>query len=230
MNIEGKIKNCEYNLKQIIYFNPDPYYMNYFFKAYLQSVIKVYDEILEEANRDFGLFISGKCTKENFEVKAIKKNDQQALRFLFWFKENYKIEHSSSYPSFIKKISCFFKEYKHLPEITIKIRANHRYKDDDVQTIQVGLTNGKIRSKEELQTEIKRQTPVFLEIINQKRKNKNEPKVSENQIIASAYLEMKDYEDIEISHACKIYLPVMKRFLDESRNEIKKLTRLVDGQ
>jgi len=228
MNIEGKIKNCEYNLKQIKYFDPDPYYVNYFFKAYLQSVIDVYDEIFEEANRDFGLFISGKCTKEKFERKAIEKNDQQALKFLSRFNENYEIEHKSSYPSFIKKIIYFFKEYNHLPEITIKIRANPRYKDDVFQSIQVGLTKGKIRSKEELQIEIKRQTPVFLEIINQKRKNKNEPKVAENQIIASAFLETKDHEDKEISQACEIYLSVMKRFLDESRNEIRRLTRWVD--
>jgi hypothetical protein len=147
------------------------------------------------------------------------------LKFLSWFKENYENEHNSSYPSFIKKIIYFFKEYNHLPKITIKIRANPRYKDDVFQTIQVGLTKGKIKSKEELQVEIKRQKPMFLEIINQKRKNKNEPKVSKNQIIASAYLEIKNHEDIEISHACEIYLPVMKRFLDESRNEIKRLTR-----
>jgi len=228
MNVEGKIKDCEYNLKQIKHFDPDPYYVNYFFKAYLQSVIDVYVEIFEEANRDFGLFISGKCTKEKFERKALKKNDQQALRFLSWFNKNYESEHNSSYPSFIKKISCFFKEYKHLPEITIKIRAYQRYKDDDVQAIQVGLTKGKIKSKEELEIEIKRQKPVFLEIINQKRKKKNEPKVSENQIISSAYLKMKNHEDVEISHACEIYLPVMKRFLDESRNEIKRLTRWGD--
>jgi len=227
MNIEGKIKDCEYNLKQINYFNPDPYYVNYFFKAYLQSVIDVYDEILEEVNSDFGLFISGKCTKEKFERKAIKKNDQQALRFLSWFNENYENEHNSSYPNFIKKIIYFFKESNHLPKITIKIRANPRYKDDVFQTIQVGLTKGKIKSKEELQVEIKRQTPIFLEIINQKRKNKNEPKVSENQIIASAFLEIKNHQ-VEISHACEIYLSVMKRLLDESRNEIKRLTTWVD--
>jgi len=227
MNIEGKLKDCEYNLKQINHFNPDPFYVNHFFKEYLQSVMHVYDEILEEANRDFGLFISGKCTKEKFERKAIKKNDQQALRFLSWFIENYENEHNSSYPSFIKKIIYFFKEYKHLPKISIKILANPRYKDDVFQTIQVELTKGKIRSKEELQVEIKRQKPVFLEIINQKRKKKNEPKVSENQIIASAYLEMKNHE-FEISHACEIYIQVMKRFLDESRNEIKRLTRWVD--
>jgi len=227
MNVEGKIKDCEYNLKQINYFNPDPFYVNYFFKAYLQSVIDVYDEIFEEANRDFGLFISGKCTKQKFKSKAIKKNDQQALRFLSWFKENYENEHNSSYPSFIKKITYFFKEYNLFPEITIKIRANPRYKDDVFQTIQVGLTKGKIRSKEELKIEITRQNPVFLEIINQKRKKKNEPKVSENQIIASAFLQMKNHEDLEICHACEVYLPVMKRFLDESRNEIKRLARWI---
>jgi len=227
MNIEGKIKDCEYNLKQINHFNPDPYYVDYFFKAYLQSVIDVYDEILEEANRDFGLFIPGKCTKEKFERKATDKNDQLALKFLSWFKDNYENEHNSSYPSFIKKIICFFKMYNHLPKITIKIQANQRYKDDVFQSIQVGLTKGKIRSKQELQIEIKRQMPVFLEIINQKRNRQNEPKVAEDQIIASAFLKIKNH-DVEISHACKIYLSVMKRFLDESRNEIKKFTRWVD--
>ncbi len=119
MSIEGKIKNCEDNLKQINHFNPDPYYVNYFFKAYLQSVIDVYDEIFEEGNRDFGLFVSGKCTKEKFEVKAIEKNDQMALKFLSWFNENYENKHNRSFPNFIKKIICFYKEYNHLPEITI---------------------------------------------------------------------------------------------------------------
>ena len=44
MNIEEKIKDCEYNLKQINYFNPDPFYVNYFFKAYLLSAIDIYDK------------------------------------------------------------------------------------------------------------------------------------------------------------------------------------------
>ncbi|HUS49441.1 MAG TPA: hypothetical protein VMZ91_04715 [Candidatus Paceibacterota bacterium] len=224
MNIEEKIKDCEFFLKQINHFNPDPYYVDYFFKAYLQSVIDVYDEIFTEANRDFGLFISGKCTPEKFERKATEKSDHLALRFLSWFKENYEKEHTSPYSNFITKISGFFKEGNHLPKITIKIRANQRYQEDISQSIQVGLTDGKIRSKEELQIEIKRQTPVFLEIINQKRKINNEPKVSENQILASTYLDMNNFEDIEISHACEIYLPVLRRFLDESRNEIRKLT------
>ncbi len=228
MNVEEKIRDCEYNLKQINHFNPDPYYVNYFFEAYIQSLIDVYDKILEEANRDFGLFISGKPTKEKFKKKAKEKNDQKALRYLTWFEKNYQNEHKSSYPNFIKETINFFKKYNFLPKITIKIRASPRYQNDVFQLIQVGLTNRKIRSKEELQIEIKRQTPTFLEIINQKRKKENEAKVSEKQVIASTFLEMKNYEDIEISHACEIYLPVLKRFVDESRNEIKRLTRWVD--
>lgn len=228
MNIEEKIKDCEYFLKQINHFNPDPYYVDYFFRSYLQSVSYVYDGIFEEANRDFGLFVSGKCTKKKFENKAIEKNDKLAMKFLSWFEKNYENEHNSSYPNFIQEIISFFKDYNSLPKTVIKIQADHKCKDDVFQLIQVGLTNGKIRSKEELRNEINRQTPVFLEVINQKRKNNNEPKVNKNQIIASTYLEMKNYEDFEIEYSCEIYLPVLKRFLDESRNEIKKLTTWVD--
>ena len=39
---------------------------------------------------------------------------------------------------------------------------------------------------------------------------------------------MKNNEDIEIAYACEVYLSVLKRFVDESRNEIKRLTRWVD--
>ena len=35
------------------------------------------------------MFISGKCTKEKFEKKAVEKNDHLALKFLSWVKENY---------------------------------------------------------------------------------------------------------------------------------------------
>jgi len=74
MNIEGKIIDCDYNLKQINHFNPDPHYVNYFLEAYIQSVIDVYDGIFDEANRDFGLFISGKCTKEKFAALTVNAN------------------------------------------------------------------------------------------------------------------------------------------------------------
>ncbi|MDH5569095.1 MAG: hypothetical protein OEX98_04825, partial [Nitrosopumilus sp.] len=79
-------------------------------------------------------------------------------------------------------------------------------------------------SKEELDIEIKRQLPIFLEIINHKRTKKNEPKVDENQINASAFLDIEEHTDMEIVYASEIYIPVMKRLVDESREKIKEFT------
>ena len=57
------------------------------------------------------------------------------------------------------------------------MRASNRYKDDINQEIKINLRHKKIRSKEELDIEIKRQSSIFLEMINDKRIKKNEPKV-----------------------------------------------------
>ena len=61
-----------------------------------------------------------------------------------------------------------------------------KYKDDINHEIKVDLNHGKLRSKKEVDIEIKRQLPIFLEIINHKRNKKNEPKVRKNQIITTA--------------------------------------------
>jgi hypothetical protein len=106
------------------------------------------------------------------------------------------------------------------------IRASNRYKDDINQEIKVPLSNEKLRSKDELEIEIKRQLPIFLEIINHKRREKNEPRVEENQVTASAFCDSENYENIEIVHAAEIYIPVMKRLVEESRKKIKELNKL----
>jgi len=227
MNFEEKIKDCKYNLKQIKHFNPDPYYVGYFFKNYLQTVSDIYDGIFGEANRDFGLFVSEKCTKEKFQVKAIEKKDKLALEFLSWFEKYYKDEHHNQYPNFLKQVLEFFVKYGKLPNITIKMLSNQRYADDVIQEIHVELTKGRIRSKEYLQMEIKRQITIFLELINQKRKKYDEPKVLENQVITSSFLELENYQDVEIPYACEIYLPVVVRLFEESQKEIKRLTTYV---
>jgi len=125
----------------------------------------------------------------------------------------------------MKEICQFRNKFQTLPEIKIMIRAIDRYKDDINQQIKVNLNNGKLRDKEELNVEIKRQTPVFLEIINHKRIEKNEPKIEKNQIIASTFLDINDHKDIEIIYASEIYIPVIKRLADESRKKIKELTQ-----
>jgi len=224
MNIEKTIKNCEIYLKQIKQYEPDPYYVNYFFNEYINSVNDTFNGIFEEGNRDFGLFISENISQTNFDKKAKMKNDQNAIKFSEWYSLEYNQEHKNTYPNFIKKICQFKNKFEKLPKIKIMIRASDRYKDDIYQQIKVNLSREKLRSKEELDIEIKRQLPIFLEIINHKRDKNNEPKVGENQVIASTFLDVEEYENIEIVYAAEIYIPVMRRLVEESRKKIKELT------
>jgi len=224
MIIEEKIKNCEIYLKQIKKYDPDPFYVNHFFNEYVNSVNDTYNGIFEEANRDFGLFILGRISHEKFDEKTKMKNDQDAMKFSEWFSQNFNQEHENPYPNVMKKICEFKNKSQKIPEIKIMIRASNRYKDDINQQIKVNLSNKKLRSRKELEIEIKRQLPTFLEIINQKRKTRNEPKVNENQINASAFLDIEDHKYIEVAYASEIYIPVMKRLVDESRRKIKELT------
>ncbi|WP_316507006.1 hypothetical protein [Nitrosopumilus sp.] len=111
-----------------------------------------------------------------------------------------------------------------MPGIKIMIRASDRYKDDINQQIQVKLRNKKLASKEKLAIEIRKQIPVFLELINHKRDIKNESKVKDDQIVASAFLDIGEYKNVEIVYATELYLKVLKRLVEESRNKIKELT------
>ena len=224
MNIEEAIKNCEIYSKQIKQYEPDPYYVNYFFTKFVDSVNSTFNLIFEEANRDFGLFVSEKITYDGFLEKAKLKNDENAIKFSEWYLEKFSLEHKNPFPNIIKKICKLKNKTQKIPKIKIMIRALDRYKNDVNQQIKVNLSNEKLRSKEELNIEIKRQLPVFLEIINHKRKKMNEPKVEENQVIASAFLDIENHDDVEIAYASEIYIPVMKRLVKESRNKIKELT------
>ncbi len=224
MNIENTIKNCEIYLKQIKQYDPDPYYVNYFFNKYINSVNDTFNGIFEEGNRDFGLFISEKISQKKFDEKAKMKSDQNAMKFSEWYLIKYNQEHKNPYPNFIKKICQFKNKFEKLPKIKIMIRTSDRYKDDVYQQIKVNLSHEKLRSKEELEIEIKRQLPIFLEIINHKRNKNNEPKVRENQVIASTFLDTEESKNIEIVYAAEIYIPVMKRLVEESRKKIKELT------
>ena len=224
MNIEENIKNCELYLKKIKQYEPDPYYVNYFFNEYIILVKNTLNGILEEANRDFGLFILENISEENFLEKAKIKNDTNAMEFLEWYSKRLIKEHENTYPNFIQKICEFQNKCERLPEIKIMIRASERYEADINQQIKVNLNQEKLRSKDELDIEIKRQLPIFLEIINYKRRKKNEPKVEENQIVASTFLDIDAHNDVEIVYASEIYIPVLKRLVEESRKRIKELT------
>ncbi len=225
MNIEEEIKNCEMFLKQIKQYDPDPFYVDYFLNKYVISVQQVKNKIFEDANLDFGLFISGNVSEQKFHEKAKSKGDENAIKFSEWYVLKHVEKHKNLYPNIMKKICLFKNEFKKLPEIKIMIRASNRYKDDINQQIRIDLNHKKLRSKEELGIEIKRQSSVFLEIINHKRNKKNEPNVRRNQIVASACLDIEKFQNIEILYTSEIYISVIKQLVDESRRKIKELTR-----
>lgn len=224
MDIETIIKNCEICIKRIKQYNPDPYYVNYFFDQYINSVNKIFDGILEEANRDFGLFISEKISSKKFFEKAKNKNDQNAMKFVEWYLAKHEQEHKNTYPNSMKNICQFKNEFGKIPRIKIMMSVSNRFKNDICQEIKVNLNNGKLRSKEELIIEYKRQLPIFLEIINHKRNKNYEPKIRENQVITSTFLDIGNNVDIEIVDIVEIYIPVIKRLVEESRKKIKELT------
>jgi hypothetical protein len=224
MNIEEEIKNCGIYSKQIKQYDPDPFYVNYFFSKYINSINNIINGIFEEANIDFGLFIKEKISQKEFHEIANMKKDVNALKFSEWFSIKYKKEHENPYPNSMNKICQFKNENESLPKIKIMIRAIERYKNDFNQEIKINLRNGKIISKEQLDIEIKRQTPIFLETINAKRNEKDEPKVTNKKIISSAFVNLEKDKDVEIMYLCQIYTPVIKRLIDESRDKIKELT------
>lgn len=224
MNIEEKIEECKFNLNQIKYFEPDPFYVNYFFNLFLKSVKQVYNGIFEEANNDFGLFVLMDCNKNKFLRKALIKKDEKALMFVDWFEKIIENEHNSTYPKFIKHVIDFQKNNNKLPKIKIMIRAKQRYSKDINQDIVPKLVNDKLRSKEELNIEIKKNLPVFLEIINNKRKLNHEPKVNPKQVIASTFMQINESKEYEIAYASEIYIPILKRLVIDSRQKIKELT------
>lgn len=226
MNIEEEVEKWEISLKQIKQYDPDPFYVGYFFNRYIGLRNNVITGIFEEADRDFGLFLSDEITEKNFYEKAKLKNDKNAIKFSEWFRSKYAEEHDNAYPNFMNDICNFRNKFKKIPDVRIMIRASNRYKDDINQEIKVPLSNEKLRSKDELEIEIKRQLPIFLEIINHKRREKNEPRVEENQVTASAFCDSENYENIEIVYAAEIYIPVMKRLVEESRKKIKELNKL----
>ena len=225
MNVEEGIKNCEIWLKKIKQYDPNPYYVNHFFNEYVISVKNVLNGILEEANRDFGLFISRDISKEIFLEKVKMKNDKNAIKFAEWYITKLKKEHENMYPNFIQKICKFQNKFGRLSKIKIMISVSDRYENDINQQVKVSLDHGRLRSKEELSIEVRRQLPIFLEIINHKRHKENEPKVEENQVYVSTFLDIDNQGDVEIIHTSEIYISVMKRLVKDARKKIEELIR-----
>ena len=131
----------------------------------------------------------------------------------------YKVQDKISSDSFYRLIGGHIEFGEHA-----KNALKREFQEEINQEIKIDLRNGKIISKEQLDIEIKIQTPIFLETINAKRNEKNEPKVTNKQIISSAFVNLEKNNDVEIMYLCQIYTPVIRRLIDESRDKIKELT------
>ena len=53
------------------------------------SINNIIKGIFEEANRDFGLFVSKKISEQKFYEKAKMKNDENAIKFSEWYSKKY---------------------------------------------------------------------------------------------------------------------------------------------
>ena len=136
-----------------------------------------------------------------------------------------KNEHKPQVPNVMEKIMNIHNKNRKLPRVKIMIRPKELYYKDINQEISVDLVNGRLRSREELAVEIKRQIPLFLEIINKKRSSCSEPKVNQKQVTVSTFIQIED-EEFDIVNACEIYISVLKRILIETREEIKKIIEI----
>ena len=148
MNVEEEIKKCDYvGIENLLYIFLKAFYVNYFFNKYINSINNIIYGIFEEANMDFGLFVTEKITQRKFNEKANIKKDTNALKFSEWFSIKYKKEHENPYPNFMNEICQFKNKNETLPEIKIRIRAKRKTQSILSKQIKIGLKNGKIISK-----------------------------------------------------------------------------------
>ena len=221
VNIEQEFENCRITIKQMKQYEPDPYYINYFLNTYINSINNIFSGIFEEAASNFGLVISGKINQQIFEERNQTKKDEMINEFLDWYKLQHKNVDRKLSSKFIKEITRLNQTKKTL-KIKIMIRAKQRFVEDIFQEIKIILKNGKLISKEELRLEIIKQSPLFLESINAKRKLNREPLVKKNQIITNTFVEI-DERNFEIIYCSENYLKTATKIVRDSRKKIKEL-------
>ena len=109
--------------------------------------------------------------------------------------------------------------------------ATDTYRDDPVYEMDMtGLTvGGRLRSRAELDAQVRRRTPVFLEMVNHKRRRYGEPATRAGRVAASAFAVLcgggarGPYTTMSIPHAAEVYVNTVKRMRAESALRIRQL-------
>ncbi len=256
------IQECTKYAKQIKLHDPDPYYVKYCFSEYLKSVDVVINDIFASADVDFGVFSPQPVTRNSFATHIVQKYNKYqnslAFKFLRWFDEQYNGQwHTGTYPFMMRITRDVFRITRKIPRVKIMLRPKHRYKDDPTFELStVGLTSDdKLHSKDALRIQMNRYMPIFLDLVNHKRQQQNEPVVSAKQVVASAFAIVDDTSVIcgnqhinypqqykydalidltvlprttikmEIGHAAELYTHLIKRMRSESSAYIKQLIK-----
>lgn len=222
MSIEESIDECVMNASMLNKYEPDLNYVDHFFRRYLDVVEEAYLGILEEANRDFGLF-APQCDLEEFKKKCIEKNDPDALEFVEWYEKKIREEHKDYYPSLMYSIMQYYKHNKKLPKVEARIKAINAYKGDMTHAIPDKLMREDMGSDEVFKKHMWTHIEIFLDRINNKRAANGEPKVPDNGMAIATYF--KNFDNFEIKYAADIYIQVIRRIVTDSRNKIRESTK-----
>lgn len=253
MNPDEAVQECAACAMQIKRYDPDPHYTGYYFGRYIRAVNLAIDGIFAEADIDFGLFTGGSITQEIFADSLKRRGDQSAAAFLKWYEDRYPEWHSGAYPQMMDVVRRVTNMTGHKVEIEIMIRAADRYKDDPVHHLGAGLTrNGRLRSEMELDVAVRRNTALFVEVINHKRRSRDEPVTDARRLVTSTFAVINapsTHESsagmstlgaessgaltrigtppqivMELAYSTEIYIQVIKRIVEESRQEILSIT------
>jgi len=71
MNIEEEITKCEIYSKQIKQYDPDPFYVDYFFTKYINSINNIIMEFLKKQILTLDYLLQKKLLRENLMKKQI---------------------------------------------------------------------------------------------------------------------------------------------------------------
>lgn len=223
MNIKDLIEDCKLSLINIEKFYPEPFYVDKFFLDFLESSRQVLQLIISDASTTFGLFIKGNISIEKFREIALAKNDKKALEFLEWFQD--RISEEYQFPNARFMLECIKKlENKQKPiQSKIFLTNNEITQSGICYPLDILLKNGKIANEYDYSKTLENNIPIYLEIINEKRKSKSEAKISKNDISVCVLIEQNS-EYFDVLECSRIFLSILNEIIQEARSKAKNLT------
>ena len=239
------VQRCAEHAGYIGLHDPDPHYTGHCFAEYLRAADAAVDGIFVAAGADFGLSLGRPATRDSF-AQGIRHGDILASEFLKWYDDQYQHQwHSGTYPHMMMMARDMARATGQAPEIRIMIRAEDRYRDDPIYDIDTtGLvSNGRLCSRDGLLARVRYMTPIFLELVNHKRRQKGEPRVSGKGVVASAFAvihagghagkpcapppppspQSSPPVLMELAYAAEVYVQVIQRMRSESASYIRGL-------